>query len=62
LIVKDRKTVYDETSIKMLGVHIRTLQKWDEESKIHCVRTVGGKRRVLELEIKRILRLDEEKK
>jgi len=47
---------------EMLGVHIRTLQKWDEEGKIHCVRTVGGKRRVPESEIKRILGLHEEKK
>jgi len=47
---------------EMLGVHIRTLQKWDEEGKIHCVRTVGGKRRVPESEIKRILGLREERK
>jgi len=47
---------------EILGVHIRTLQKWDEEGKIRCVRTVGGKRRVPESEIKRILGLHEEKK
>jgi len=47
---------------EILGVHIRTLQKWDEEGKIHCVRTVGGKRRVPESEIKRILGLHEERK
>jgi len=47
---------------EMLGVHIRTLQKWDEEGKIHCVRTIGGKRRVPESEIKRILGLREERK
>jgi len=47
---------------EILGVHIRTLQKWDEEGKIHCVRTIGGKRRVPESEIKRILGLHEEKK
>jgi len=47
---------------QILGVHIRTLQKWDEEGKIHCVRTVGGKRRVPESEIKRILGLHEERK
>lgn len=38
-----------------LGVHIKTLQKWDREGKIKCVRTIGGKRRVPESEIKRIL-------
>jgi len=47
---------------ELLGVHVRTLQKWDEEGKIHCVRTVGGKRRVPESEIKRILGLHEERK
>ena len=47
---------------EMLGVNIRTLQRWDEEGKMHCVRTVGGKRRVPESEIKRILGLHEERK
>jgi len=47
---------------QMLGVNLRTLQRWDEEGKIHCVRTVGGKRRVPESEIKRILGLHEERK
>ena len=47
---------------EMLGVNVRTLQRWDEEGKIHCVRTVGGKRRVPESEIKRILGLHEERK
>jgi len=47
---------------QMLGVNLRTLQRWDEEGKIHCIRTVGGKRRVPESEIKRILGLHEERK
>jgi len=47
---------------EMLGVNLRTLQRWDEEGKIHCVRTIGGKRRVPESEIKRILGLREERK
>jgi len=47
---------------EILGVHVRTLQKWDREGKIRCVRTVGGKRRVPESEIKRILGLHEERK
>mgnify|MGYP001772538944 FL=1 len=47
---------------EMLGVNVRTVQRWDEEGKIHCVRTVGGKRRVPESEIKRILGLHEERK
>jgi len=47
---------------KLLGVHIRTIQKWDKQGKIRCVRTIGGKRRVPESEIKRILEIHEEKK
>lgn len=47
---------------KLLGVHIRTIQKWDRQGKIRCVRTVGGKRRVPESEIKRILGIHEERK
>ena len=40
---------------ELLGVHIKTLQKWDREGKIKCVRTIGGKRRVPESERKQIL-------
>ena len=47
---------------KLLGVHIRTIQKWDREGKIRCVRTMGGKRRVPESEIKRILGIHEKRK
>ena len=47
---------------KLLGVHIRTIQKWDKAGKIRCVRTVGGKRRVPESEIKRILGIHEKRK
>lgn len=47
---------------KLLGVTVRTIQRWDKEGKIRCVRTVGGKRRVPESEIKRILGIHEEGK
>jgi len=47
---------------KLLGVTVRTIQRWDKEGKIRCVRTVGGKRRVPESEIKRILGIHEERK
>ncbi|MHA1595890.1 MAG: IS607 family transposase [Candidatus Baldrarchaeia archaeon] len=47
---------------KLLGVHVKTIQRWDKEGKIRCVRTVGGKRRVPESEIKRILGIHEERK
>jgi len=47
---------------KLLGVHIRTIQKWDKAGKIRCVRTIGGKRRVPESEIKRILGIHEKRK
>ena len=47
---------------KLLGVHVKTIQRWDKEGKIRCVRTVGGKRRVPESEIKRILGIHEKRK
>jgi len=47
---------------KLLGVHVKTIQRWDKEGKIRCVRTVGGKRRIPESEIKRILGIHEERK
>lgn len=47
---------------KLLGVHVKTIQRWDREGKIKCVRTVGGKRRVPESEIKRILGIHEKRK
>ncbi|RLI85196.1 MAG: IS607 family transposase [Archaeoglobales archaeon] len=47
---------------KLLGVTVRTIQRWDKEGKIRCVRTVGGKRRVPESEIKRILGIHKERK
>jgi putative resolvase len=44
---------------KLLGVTTKTIQRWDKEGKIRVVRTVGGKRRIPESEIKRILGLKE---
>jgi len=47
---------------KLLGVHVKTIQKWDKQGKIKCIRTVGGRRRIPESEIKRILGIREERK
>jgi len=44
---------------EILGVSVRRLQIWDKEGKIRCVRTVGGRRRIPESEIKRILGIKE---
>jgi putative resolvase len=46
---------------KLLGVTTKTIQRWDKEGKIRVVRTVGGRRRIPEGEIKRILGLKEER-
>ncbi len=37
-----------------LGVHPRTIQKWDKRGKIRAVRTIGGRRRIPESEIRRL--------
>ena len=47
---------------RLLGVTTWTIQQWDRQGKIKCVRTVGGRRRIPESEIKRILGLKEERK
>ena len=44
---------------KLLGVTTRTIQRWDKDGKIRVVRTIGGRRRIPESEIKRILGLRE---
>jgi putative resolvase len=46
---------------RLLGVTTWTIQQWDRRGKIKCVRTVGGRRRIPESEIKRILGLREER-
>jgi len=40
---------------KLLGVAARTIQRWDKEGKIRVVRTIGGRRRIPESEIKPFL-------
>ena len=46
---------------KLLGVTTKTIQRWDKEGRIRVVRTIGGRRRIPESEIKRILGLKEER-
>jgi putative resolvase len=38
-----------------LGVHPNTLRKWDREGKVRVVRTVGGRRRIPESEVERLM-------
>ena len=46
---------------KILGVTTWTIQQWDRQGKIRCVRTIGEHGRIPESEIKRILGLKEER-
>lgn len=39
----------------LLGISVRHIQRLDKEGKILCIRTTGGRRRISESEIKRIL-------
>jgi predicted site-specific integrase-resolvase len=39
---------------EMIGVSIKTVQRWDASGKISCTRTAGGHRRVSLIEIRRI--------
>ncbi|MFP3255822.1 MAG: helix-turn-helix domain-containing protein, partial [Thermoplasmata archaeon] len=38
----------------LLGLHPRTIQKWDKQGKIRTVRTPGGGRGIPKLEIRRL--------
>jgi putative resolvase len=38
----------------LLGLHQRTIQKWDKQGKVRVVRTLGGRRRISESEIRRL--------
>ena len=43
-----------EEAAGLLGIHPQTLRAWDVPGKFRVVRTPGGKRRVLESEIRRL--------
>ncbi|NJE09294.1 IS607 family transposase [Thermococcus sp. M39] len=54
MVVKEKLYTVKQAS-EILGVHPKTIQKWDREGKIKTVRTPGGRRRIPESEIKRLL-------
>jgi len=54
MVVKEKLYTVKQAS-EILGVHPKTIQKWDREGKIRVVRTPGGRRRIPESEIKRLL-------
>ena len=52
--MSDRLLTLSE-ACKRLGVHPNTLRKWDGQGKIRVVRTVGGRRRIPESEVERLM-------
>lgn len=40
---------------EILGIHIRTLQKWDKEGVLHAIRTPNNRRKIPQSEIDRLL-------
>jgi excisionase family DNA binding protein len=44
-----------QEACRRLGVHPNTLRKWDKQGKIRVVRTVGGRRRMPESEVERLI-------
>jgi len=56
MAVKEKLYTVKQAS-EILGVHPKTIQKWDREGKIKVIRTPGGRRRIPESEIKRLLGL-----
>jgi len=47
---------------KILGITTHTIQAWDRQGKIRCIRLPTGRRRIPESEIKRILNIAEQRK
>ena len=60
MVVKEKLYTVKQAS-EILGVHPKTIQKWDREGKIKVIRTPGGRRRIPESEIKRLLGIKDEK-
>jgi len=46
----------------LLGVTTHTIQVWDRQGKIQCIRLPSGRRRIPESEIKRLLNIKEQRK
>jgi putative resolvase len=46
----------------ILGVAVHTIQVWDREGRIRCVRLPSGRRRIPESEVRRLLNIKEERK
>jgi putative resolvase len=46
----------------ILGVAVHTIQVWDREGRIRCIRLLSGRRRIPESEVKRLLNIKEERK
>jgi excisionase family DNA binding protein len=44
-----------QEACRRLGIHPNTLRKWDRQGKIRVVRTVGGRRRIPESEVERLM-------
>jgi putative resolvase len=46
----------------ILGIAVHTIQVWDRQGRIRCVRLPSGRRRIPESEVKRLLNVKEERK
>jgi putative resolvase len=44
-----------QEACRRLGIHPNTLRRWDKQGKIRVVRTVGGRRRIPESELERLM-------
>ncbi len=53
-IMTERLLTLNE-ACKRLGIHPNTLRKWDKQGKMRVIRTVGGRRRIPESEVERLM-------
>ena len=53
--MKDKHLFHPKEAADMLGVSVKTIQRWDKSGKIRAVRTAGNQRRVPRSEVSRLL-------
>ena len=56
----NEKVYSPKDASKLLGIHIRTLQRWDKEGVLNAIRTPNGRRKITQSEIDRLLNISSE--
>jgi len=55
ILYKPKEKIYRlHEAAEILAVSVQTLRRWDNDKKIHCLRTMGNQRRIPQSELDRI--------